>query len=190
MLDALRFDASERPRLVHRIDRDTSGVLLLARSAKAAAALSKSFQAKEAQKIYWAVVVGVPNPVSGSIDLGLAKQAGKGGREHVAGDEEAGQRAVTRYRTVDRASPRAAWLELTPLTGRTHQLRVHCTALGTPILGDGKYGGGGAFLPGSGVGRQVHLHARQLRLPHPDGGWLDVTADLPPHMIETFRYFG
>ena len=190
MLDALRFDAPERPRLVHRLDRDTSGVLLLARSAKAAAALSRSFQSKQTQKLYWAIVAGVPKPARGTIDLGLAKRAGAGGREHVAQDEEAGQRAVTSYQIVDAASPRAAWLALLPLTGRTHQLRVHCVALGTPVLGDGKYGGAGAFLPGSGASRQLHLHARRLRLPHPAGGVLDVTAELPPHMIETFRYFG
>ena len=190
MLDALRFDAAERPRLVHRLDRDTSGVLLLARSAKAAAALARAFQSKQAQKLYWGVVAGVPKPPRGTIDLGLAKRAGTGGREHVAHDEEAGQRAVTSYQTIDAASPRAAWLALLPLTGRTHQLRVHCAALGTPILGDGKYGGAAAFLPGSDIARQLHRHAHRLCLPHPAGGTLDVTAELPPHMVETFRYFG
>jgi 23S rRNA pseudouridine955/2504/2580 synthase len=190
MLDALRFDAPERPRLVHRLDRDTSGVLLLARSAKSATALARAFQTKQVQKLYWAVVAGVPKPARGTIDLGLAKRAGQGGREHVVHDEEAGQRAVTSYQIVDAASPRAAWLTLLPLTGRTHQLRVHCAALGTPVLGDGKYGGAAAFLPGSGIPRQLQLHARRLRLPHPAGGTLDVTADLPPHMLETFRYFG
>jgi 23S rRNA pseudouridine955/2504/2580 synthase len=189
MLDALRFDSTERPRLVHRLDRDTSGVLLLARHAAAARALAEAFREKTSEKTYWAVVVGVPTPRTGKIDAALAKRVGFG-RERVALDDEDGQSAVTLYRILDKAGRRAAWLELKPVTGRTHQLRVHCLALGTPILGDGKYGGAAAFLAGAELPRQLHLHARAIKLPHPSGGLLEVTADLPPHLRETFGYFG
>lgn len=189
MLDALRFDVRERPRLVHRLDRDTSGVLVLARSAAAAAHLAEAFRAKETEKIYWAVVVGVPTPRAGRVDRALAKKRGHGG-ERVAADDEEGQRAITDYCTLDTAGRRAAWLELQPVTGRTHQLRVHCIVLGTPILGDGKYGGAQAFIPGAELPAQLHLHARRIRVPHPRGGVLEVSAGLPPHMRETFDYLG
>jgi 23S rRNA pseudouridine955/2504/2580 synthase len=186
LLDGLRFDAPERPRLVHRLDRDTSGVLVLARSAAAAAWLAAAFRRKETRKIYWAAVVGLPKPSEGRIDLALSKQGGGHG-ERVHPDEE-GQRAVTFYRVVEHAARRAAWLALIPVTGRTHQLRAHCVALGTPILGDGKYGGGEAFL--AGLPRQLHLHARNIRLLRPTGGVLEATASLPAHMITTWRFFG
>jgi 23S rRNA pseudouridine955/2504/2580 synthase len=190
MLDALRFGAAERPRLVHRRDRDTSGVLLLARSPAAAAALGAAFRDKAARKIYWAVVVGTPRPRAGTIDMPLAKQAGARG-ERVAFDEEAGKRAVTHYTTIENAQKRAAWLALWPVTGRTHQLRVHCAAaLGTPILGDGKYGGAGAQIAGVKHTRELHLHARAIAIPRPGGGTLRVEAPLPPHMKETWRFFG
>ena len=110
--------------------------------------------------------------------------------ERVATDTEAGQRAVTRYRVADRAGKRAAWLVLEPETGRTHQIRVHAQALKTPILGDGKYGGKDAFLKGGSISPKLHLHARAIRLPHPRGGQIEVAARLPPHMAETWRFFG
>jgi 23S rRNA pseudouridine955/2504/2580 synthase len=188
MLDALRFDAAERPRLVHRLDKDTSGVLLLARSARAAAWLAEAFRRRETRKLYWAVVVGVPRPPEGRIDIALEKLPGRAG-ERVVPDEE-GRRAVTRYAVVEHAGKQAAWLALMPETGRTHQLRAHCAAIGTPILGDGKYGGAGAFLAGSGLPRQLHLHARRIRVARPQGGWIDVTAPLPPHMRTTWSFFG
>jgi 23S rRNA pseudouridine955/2504/2580 synthase len=190
MLDALRFEATERPRLVHRLDRDTSGVILLARSSRAAKILSEAFRGKTARKLYWALVAGMPKPMQGKIDLPLAKEPGPLG-ERMARDDEKGQRAVTLYSTVDNAADRAAWLVMWPLTGRTHQLRVHAvSALGMPIVGDGKYGGQEAFLTGS-VSRKLHLHARSIELPHPSGkGTLQVTAELPDHMRETWELFG
>jgi len=189
MLDGLRFDAAERPRLVHRLDRDTSGVLLLARTAKAARALGATFKGRDASKVYWALVAGCPVPREGSIDLPLAKQGGAG-RERVQIDEEAGLPARTLYRVIDAAADRTAWLELQPLTGRTHQLRAHCAALGHPILGDGKYGGKAAFLEGAEIARRLHLHARSIRLPHPAGGILEVEAPLPPDLRRSWRFLG
>ncbi len=199
MLDALKFDAEERPRLVHRLDKDTSGVLLLGRSATAAAALAASFRGREMQKTYWAVVVGEPDPPDGRIDLALAKQGGPRGERVVAVEEarnaigmhdpRLGARAITDFSTVDKAKRRAAWLELRPVTGRTHQLRVHCAeALGCPILGDGKYGGNAAHMDG--LNGKLHLHARSLVLPHPVSGTLEIAAPLPEHMKETFKFFG
>ena len=189
MLDALRFDAKERPRLVHRLDKDTSGVLLLGRSARAAARLAASFRDRATRKIYWAAVVGCPELRQGRIDLALAKAAGPRG-ERVGPDADAGKKAVTYYAVVDDAAERVSWLGLMPLTGRGHQLRAHCIALGTPILGDGKYGGAGAFVAASEVARQLHLHARSIDVPHPRRGRLVVRAPLPPHMAATWRYFG
>ena len=189
MLGALAFDAAEPPRLVHRLDRDTSGVLLLARNAQAARFLTRAFRDGAIAKIYWAVVVGVPRPRHGTIDLALAKLPGRGGERMVAADD-AGKTAVTRYRVLDHAGDRAAWVELEPLTGRTHQLRAHCAALGVPILGDGKYGGRGAFLPGLESVRGVHLHARTLTVKLPAGGEVTITAPLPAAMRATFRALG
>ena len=187
MLDALRFEAKERPRLVHRLDKDTSGVLALARTAKAATRLAAAFKSHDAEKVYWAIVTGVPRPRDGRIDMRLEKRPGIRGEQVVA--DEAGKRAITYYRTVENAARKAAWLALYPETGRTHQLRVHCAQLGTPVLGDGKYGGKEAFFDGAEeVARQLHLHARAIRLPHPAGGLLSVIAPLPPHMVATWRY--
>jgi 23S rRNA pseudouridine955/2504/2580 synthase len=188
MLDGLRLGAAERPRLVHRLDRDTSGVLLLARTARAAAELTAAFRRKECRKIYWAIVVGVPRPPAGRIDLALSKRPGRGG-ERMELDEE-GKHAITAYRVLDHAGREAAWLELSPLTGRTHQLRAHCAAIGTPILGDGKYGAAKAFLPGRELARRLHLHARSLALPRPDGRVISITAPLPAHMAASWRFFG
>ena len=189
MLDALRAEGGLLPRLVHRLDKDTSGVLLLGVGATAAAALTRAFRAKEARKVYWAVVAGVPSPARGSIDIALAKKPGPG-RQRVAPDAGTGKNAVTLYRTIGRAGGKAAWLALEPVTGRTHQLRAHCAGLGTPILGDGKYGGRAAFLEGDGMARRMHLHARAIRLPHPKEGVLQVVAPLPEHMRATWRNLG
>ncbi|CCQ74573.1 RluA family pseudouridine synthase [Magnetospira sp. QH-2] len=189
MLDALKLGAKERPRLVHRLDKDTAGVLVLARSAKVARELTALFKSREARKLYWAVVVGIPSPDQGRIVAPLVKLPGKAG-ERVVVDEEQGKKAETEFRIVDRAGNKAAWLALEPLTGRTHQLRAHCLYLGKPILGDGKYGGPEAFLSGVPQAKKLHLLARAIRFPHPAGGMLEVTAPLPPHMAQTWEYLG
>jgi len=186
LLDA--FGQEPRPRLVHRLDKDTSGVLLIARTPGSAAFFSKRFSGRSAKKIYWALVAGVPDVAHGMIDAPLAKQPGTGGEKmHV--DEENGQAAKTRYRVVERAGNAAAWVELEPLTGRTHQLRAHMAAIGHPIVGDGKYGGHDAFLTGS-VSRKMHLHARRLIIDHPDGNKLDVIAELPEHFAASMAQLG
>lgn len=188
LLDALQFEAEGRPKLVHRLDKDTSGALLVARSARAAAFFAKSFSGRSAKKVYWALVVGVPSIDDGTVDLPIAKQPGTGGEKmHV--DEESGQPARSRYRVIERAGNRACWVELQPFTGRTHQLRVHMAAIGHPIVGDGKYGGPAAFLTG-GISRKMHLHARRIRVDHPDGGEIDVTAELPTHFAESLANLG
>ena len=188
LLDAFAGEDEQRPKLVHRLDKDTSGVLLVARTSGAAAFYSKRFSGRSAKKIYWALVVGVPDVHEGTIDAPLAKQPGTGGEKmHV--DMEGGQPARTVYRVVERAGNAAAWVELQPFTGRTHQLRVHMAAIGHPIVGDGKYGGQDAFLTGS-VSRKMHLHARRLIIDGPKGDDLDVTADLPDHFAATMEQLG
>ena len=189
LLDGLRFGSDERPRLVHRLDKDTSGVLLIARTVAAAAFFTRAFRDKTTRKIYWALVVGRPTPAQGRISLGLAKSGGAR-RERVHADDKDGKSAITYYRVVDQAGDRASWLALLPVTGRTHQLRAHCAALGTPILGDGKYGGNAAQLPGGAAAHRLHLHARSLEIPNPAGGTLRVTAPLPPHMRRMWDFFG
>jgi 23S rRNA pseudouridine955/2504/2580 synthase len=188
LLDGLSDEAGTRPKLVHRLDKDTSGALLVARTARAAAFFSKSFAGRTAKKIYWALIVGVPSADEGLIDAPLAKQPGTGGEKmHV--DEEHGAPAKTRWRVIDRAGNRAAWVELQPLTGRTHQLRAHMAAIGHPIVGDGKYGGADSFLTG-GISRKLHLHARRLRIDSPAGGKIDVTAELPEHFAQSLDTLG
>lgn len=188
LLDALSFDLETRPKLVHRLDKDTSGILLVARTVRAAGYFAKAFSGRTARKVYWALVVGVPSIDDGMIELPIAKQPGTGGEKmHV--NEAEGSPARTRYRVIERAGNRAAWVELQPFTGRTHQLRVHMAAIGHPIVGDGKYGGAAAFLTG-GISRKMHLHARRLRIDHPDGGILDVTAPPPTHIAESLATLG
>ncbi len=187
---------SGRLRLVHRLDKDTSGLILLAKSVGAANRLTQAFKTGGIEKTYWAIVVGRPPYASGEIKAPISKMAGtnraggagSGGERMVVNDQ--GQFALTHYQVVDKAGHRAAWLALSPRTGRTHQLRVHCEHMGTPILGDGKYGGQNAFLDGLDLSRKLHLHARQLLVPHPELGELRLTADLPPHMATTFGTLG
>lgn len=190
MLDALRFGHDERPRLVHRLDRDTSGLLLLARDARAARALTAGFRSKETSKVYWALVAGRPPKDRGRIDLPLAKRMRRG-NERVEGDFDAGRNATTLYHLVHRFKSKASWLLLMPLTGRTHQLRAHCAHLDMPILGDRKYGGPAAILERPELPRQLMLLARELALLHPqDGTTLRLQAPIPAHMAEAFERLG
>lgn len=191
MMEGFRLDAGDKPRLVHRIDKDTSGLLLLARTPGVAAKLAAAFRSRIVHKTYWAIVAGRPSPQAGQIDAPLVKFGGLRGGERVAvaeAGEEAASSALTDYRTLDAAGKRLAWLEMSPLTGRTHQLRVHCAALGTPIVGDRMYGGERSQVEG--LPEKLHLHARRLSFPHPGGGTLTLEAELPAHMRETFRTIG
>ena len=191
LLDGLRFGFEDRPRLVHRLDKDTSGLLLIARTGQAAKRLSESFRDRETEKLYWAVVVGMPPRPEGAIDLPLAKRPGARDRELMQVDEENGQKALTDFRVLDHAGKRAALLALWPRTGRTHQLRVHCAEIGCPILGDRKYGGAEALLAAVADSRRLHLHARRLVLPHPSGkGTLELQAEAPSHFKRTVEAFG
>ncbi len=191
MMEGFRQGATDKPRLVHRIDMETSGLLILARTAGIAAKLAAAFRGRHVSKTYWAVVAGRPSPQEGRLDLPLVKFGGLRGGERVAvaePGEEDSTHAITDFRTLDAAGRKVAWLELQPVTGRTHQLRVHCVALDAPILGDRKYGGERAHMEG--IEDKLHLHARALSLPHPHGGTLELEADLPSHMRETFRALG
>lgn len=219
MLEAFADEKGNRPVLVHRLDRDTAGVLLVAKNRKMAADLGEAFRSRKTRKIYWALVEGVPKPSQGRISLYLAKGEGMGDargpqaarargtderrdleKMRVAkhGDEDA-QHSVTYYSIVDKVAPRLAWLSMKPITGRTHQLRAHCEAIGHPIIGDPKYGATRDNDPRrtdplravpDGVERRLHLLARRLVLPHPKGGVIDVTAPLPAHMQASFDLFG
>jgi 23S rRNA pseudouridine955/2504/2580 synthase len=192
MLGALQDRHGQRPRLVHRLDKDTSGCLLVAKTRFAAAALAKTFRSRSARKIYWALVAGVPRPKQGRVSTFLAKDE----REDESvmriarhGDEGASH-AVTYYAVVETAAQKLAWLSLKPVTGRTHQLRAHMAHIGHPIVGDEKY-----FrienweLPG-GMQNKLHLLARRISVPHPRGGTIDVTAPLPPHMQQSWNLLG
>jgi 23S rRNA pseudouridine955/2504/2580 synthase len=186
LLMGLGAGKKERPLLVHRLDRDTSGVIVVAKRRAVAAALGKLFATRNVRKIYWAMVKGVPHPLQGRIDVALRKSATAEG-DRVLADAE-GQRAVTTYGVVDRAPPLASWVSLQPSTGRQHQLRAHMAHIGCPIVGDNKYGGD-VGLPEN-VPNRLHLHARRIVFPHPRGGTVDVNAPLPAHMRESWRIFG
>ncbi len=188
LLNGLDQDGMGKPKLVHRLDKDTSGAILVARGPRAAAHFSAAFQNRSARKVYWAIVTGVPEVSDGIIDLPLAKQPGTGGEKmHV--DMEEGAPAKTKIRVIDRAGSRAAFVELQPLTGRTHQLRAHMAAVGHPIVGDAKYGGAAAMLTG-GISRKLHLHARRLKIGAPKGKVIDRTADLPQHFADSLDSLG
>ncbi len=195
MLDGLRYGSEHRPRLVHRLDKDTTGVLVVARTPGVAAKLAASFRGRDVEKTYWCVVVGRPVPVEGRIDVNLVRIDGfRGERAALAGPYDTDTaRAITDFRTLDHAGRKLAWLEMKPLTGRTHQLRVSCAAVGAPILGDEPYGkeveGRNTALV-DGLGDKLHLHARTIAFPHPAGGTLIVEAELPAHMLVTFRDLG
>ncbi|PCJ59876.1 MAG: RNA pseudouridine synthase [Rhodospirillaceae bacterium] len=189
MLEVLRFEKEDRPRLVHRLDRDTSGVLVLARTPAAAAWLTKAFREKTVRKIYWALVGGVPRPETGEMTMALAKRpVGKG--EQVVADAAGGKAAKTQYAVLDKAGRKVAWLALMPLTGRTHQLRVHCAAKEVPILGDFKYGGPEARFDGKGIAGRLHLHAYEIEFMHPRKGKIRVVAPLPEDLRASWEAFG
>ncbi len=206
LADALMFGYKERPKLVHRLDKDTSGVLLLARTDRVARRLSEAFRRKTTRKIYWAAVAGAPQPKFGTIRYGLEKQGGHG--PHGAGEKmicihpakmkehPEAKRSTTDYFTLHILGQRLSWVALVPITGRTHQLRAHMAELGNPIVGDGKYGGSsqenmgdgwGAQLGGE-VSRKLHLHARQISFDHPiTGKRITIEAPLPEHMKKTWK---
>jgi 23S rRNA pseudouridine955/2504/2580 synthase len=191
LLMGLGVELGERPLLVHRLDRDTSGLIVVAKRRAVAAALGKLFATRIVRKTYWAVVKGAPKPAQGKIEVALIKARGPDGdrmRASREGEEDDEQHAVTQYSVIDKASHIAAWLSLKPLTGRQHQLRAHAHHLGTPILGDNKYGGD-MGLP-EGVPNRLHLHARRIEFPHPRGGQIDLSAPLPDHMLATFKLLG
>ncbi len=193
MLDAWTNKRGEKPRLVHRIDRDTTGVLVIARSRSAAQALTAAFRERDTKKTYWALVKGVPRPAEGKISNWLVKeQTPDGDRMRVGkhGDDGA-DHAVSYYRVIEQAGQNLAWLEMEPHTGRTHQLRIHALNMGHPILGDPKYfdSDHNWDFPG-GVQKKLHLHARHIDIPHPSGGRLRVTAPLPPHMVQSWNLLG
>ncbi len=190
-LDALVPEGAESPRLTHRLDRATSGALIVALTAKAAAHLAASFRDRRVRKLYWGVTVGVPTHAEGRITRPLVRRG-----EHVVEDAESpnAKEAVTLYRVVDTLGDRLAFVALCPLTGRTHQLRAHMALEGTPLVGDPLYGKAEAQVGGIGrcaLGAGLHLHARRLRIPHPSGdGFVDVTAPLFPAMQATFKACG
>ena len=191
LLMGLGVELGERPLLVHRLDRDTSGVIVIAKRRAIAAALGKLFATRAVKKTYWSLVKGVPKPTQGRIEVALIKAKGPEGdrmRASREGEEEDEQRAVTFYNVVDKAPPVAAWVSLKPVTGRQHQLRAHMAHIGTPIMGDEKYGGLDD-LP-DGMDRKLHLHARRIIFPHPREGTIDITAPLPDHMLKSFALFG
>jgi 23S rRNA pseudouridine955/2504/2580 synthase len=186
-LDAMMkaYDETLKPRLVHRLDQDTSGILVFALSLPMARWLTQAFKDRTVQKTYWALVCGVPRKKEGLISLPLSK---KPEGEKVRVDKEGGLSATTYYRVIETLGTRMAWLELNPKTGRTHQLRVHCAeGLKTPILGDGKYGGKDAFPLGR---TSLHLHARALILPLSTGELITFEAPLPKDLQETFKELG
>jgi 23S rRNA pseudouridine955/2504/2580 synthase len=195
MLDSLMFEKTVRPKLVHRLDRDTSGVLLLARTTLAASGLSQALAHRDASKVYWALVRGVPKQARGVVKAALAKEGGHGphGRDErmttVDEDEEGAKFALTEYAVVATAGTEFTWVAARPITGRTHQIRVHLASLGTPIVGDFKYGGTESRGRGD-IADKLHLHARQIDIARPDGGRLNVTAPLPPHMEKSWRLLG
>ena len=191
MLAGLARQGQSKPKLVHRLDRDTSGVLVLARNAFAATKLTEAFRLRTTQKIYWAVTVGVPKPPRGKITAPLIKHGELMRVTQNDEEEEAAKSATTLYQIVESAKNLAAFVALWPVTGRTHQLRVHMAYIGTPILGDRLYGGReGPAMPVDELGKGLHLHARKLILPHPRRGTLDLVAPLPPEMRQTWGWFG
>ncbi len=190
MLESFTDRQGRKPRLVHRLDRDTAGVLVVARTRSAAAFLGEAFKARETRKLYWALVAGTPRPADGRISTFLAREE-ETERMRVAKHGESGaDHAVTLYALADQAGQKVSFLVMRPITGRTHQLRAHAAHIGHPIIGDPKYFNIENWeLPG-GLQNRLHLLARRIVIPHPKGGVLDVSAPLPPHMQQSFAVFG
>jgi 23S rRNA pseudouridine955/2504/2580 synthase len=193
MLAAMADRFGDRPRLVHRLDRDTTGVLLVAKHRSAAAKLGRTFQTRSAAKTYWALVKGVPKPPQGKVKAPLVKAAGRDGdrvRKALPGEQEEAMHATTHYAVIDRVASKAAWVSLKPVTGRQHQLRAHMALIGHPIVGDNKYDGD-QNMPAEQIPPKLHLHARRLVLPHPiTGETIDVSAPMPEHMRATWDLLG
>jgi len=192
MLEVLRDREGQRPRLVHRLDKDTAGCLLVAKTRFAAAALAKTFRSRAARKVYWALVACVPRPHQGRISTFLAKtERDEESFMRIAQHgEEGASHAVTYYAVVDTAGSKLAWLSLKPVTGRTHQLRAHMAHIGHPIVGDPKYFEKQNWEMPGGMQNRLHLLARRIAVPHPRGGTIDVTAPLPPHMQQSWNLLG
>jgi 23S rRNA pseudouridine955/2504/2580 synthase len=192
MLAALRDDKGQRPRLVHRLDKDTAGCLVVAKTRFAASALAQAFRSRSARKIYWALVAGVPKPQQGRISTFLAKQE----LEHDARmrvsrhGQQGAMHAITYYAVVETAGRQLTWLSLKPVTGRTHQLRAHCAHIGHPIVGDPKYFDKDNWHLPIGLQNRLHLFARRIVVPHPRGGLIDITAPLPSHMVQSWNVLG
>ena len=194
ILEGMADRFGDRPRLVHRLDKDTTGVLLVAKHRDAAARLGKIFRTRSAAKTYWALVQGIPKPPQGKIEAALVKAAGPDGdrvRKSLPGEQKEAMHATTHYSVIDRVGQKAAWVSLKPVTGRQHQLRAHMSIIGHPIVGDNKYEGH-INLPAENMVNKLHLHSRRLMLPHPfvPGEKLDVSAPVPPHMLETWELLG
>jgi 23S rRNA pseudouridine955/2504/2580 synthase len=193
MLEAFRYRKDQKPRLVHRLDRETSGVLVVAKTRLAASKLAEAFRKRSTRKIYWALVKGLPKPRQGRISTWLARGEGEESERMLVarhGDDDASH-AVSLYSVVEQAGQKLAWLSMRPVTGRTHQLRAHAAHIGHPIIGDPKYfhADQNWDFPG-GMQNRLHLHARRIVMPHPNGGTLDVTAPLPPHMQQSWNLLG
>lgn len=189
-LGALQFDKEERPRLVHRLDKDTSGVMLIARSRKAAAWYVDAFKSKSAHKLYWALVIGTPRPREGMITLPISKQLGAGGERMVV-DHDEGKFAKTGYRVLETAGQKVSWIAFQPVTGRTHQIRIHAVeGLSTPILGDGKYGGEESVISGLKHSKKMHLHARGIQIPNMAGGMLNIFAPPADFFMHSCGFLG
>ena len=189
MLDQLAFEKNQRPRLVHRLDKDTSGVLVIARTVPAAASLARSLAQRDASKVYWALVRGVPKQKRGTVKAALAKEGGRGAERMEVSESEDAKYAITDYAVIDHAGEEFAWVAAKPVTGRTHQIRVHLASLGTPIVGDFKYGAQTARGKGA-IADKLHLHARSIDIARPDGGRLVVTAPLSDHMQKSWELLG
>jgi len=190
MLDSLQYEKPTRPKLVHRLDRDTSGVLLIARTALAASGLSASLALRDTSKVYWALTRGVPKQKNGVVKGALAKEGTRGKDERMTlSDDDDAKFALTEYAVMGTAGTEFAWVAARPITGRTHQIRVHLASLGTPIVGDFKYGGTDSRGRGD-IADKLHLHARSIDIGRPDGGRLQVTAPLSPHMVKSWKLLG